>query len=299
MLRILIAITPLLIAPAHAHEHKELCDGFMPPNDLHLQDDLKSTRGISEEVFNEVISEAEAVFKPLIQAEHGAVLTIQRRWADGTVNAFASQPSDTDWQVAMFGGLARRAEVTRDGFALVVCHELGHHLGGYPFTQEWAADEGQSDYYATQACARLLWKDELEKNAESRASVDSAAKEMCDSQWLNVNDQNLCYRTAMGGKSLGTLLAALGGQAEPQFNTPDPRQVSRTNHAHPAGQCRLDTYTAGALCTTDFVMEVIPGKVNGSGTNTQATEREAFSQSCSVGTYDQGTRPRCWFKSLN
>ena len=31
----------------------------------------------------------------------------------------------------MYGGLARRAEVTEDGFAMVLCHELGHHVSLY------------------------------------------------------------------------------------------------------------------------------------------------------------------------
>ena len=48
------------------------------------------------------------------------------------------------WVVAMFGGLARRPEVTKDAFQFVVCHEVGHHLAGWPFAYDWASNEGQS-----------------------------------------------------------------------------------------------------------------------------------------------------------
>ena len=72
-----------------------------------------------------------------------------------TVNANASQRGRT-WIVNMYGGLARRPEITPDGFAMVLCHELGHHMGGFPFVSGWAANEGQSDLFATLSCGRIL-----------------------------------------------------------------------------------------------------------------------------------------------
>jgi hypothetical protein len=54
---------------------------------------------------------------------------------------------------------------------LIICHELGHHVGGFPFVSGtpfggyWAATEGQSDYYSTQVCARTMWDKETAINA--------------------------------------------------------------------------------------------------------------------------------------
>ena len=269
---------------------------ILPPNTLHLEDTILQSN-MDEEEFNRVIDKAEEIYKPLINEAFGARLSIARRWSDNTVNASASQFFGT-WNVNMYGGLARRPEVTSDGFALVLCHELGHHLAGYPYSSGWAANEGQSDYYATLSCARDMWRDETEVNAGFRDTIPVFPKELCDKVWTTEDDQNLCYRSMMAGKSLADLLSALKN-AEVSFETPSRNKVSRTNNSHPAGQCRLDTYMAGALCDADWDNDLIPGKKLGSGKNRADGEEEAATVSCSrsIG-YEVGVRPTCWFATL-
>lgn len=270
---------------------------FMPPNDLHLQDNLRSHSGISERDFNDAMAEVREIFAPIVEA-HGAKLNLVGNWNDSTVNAYAQQNGKT-WNVNMFGGLARREEVTRDGFTLVICHELGHHLGGYPtyegFNNTWAASEGQSDYFATQACAKKLWRGQYEENKKAGKLALPAAKKMCDEHYSNEDDQNLCYRTAAGGQSLANLLAALGGSQLPKPETPDKTVVKKTVTAHPKAQCRLDTYLRGSFCTVEFDYSVIPGK----GMSGVKAETEAYKYSCSAAIAAEATRPACWFKSLS
>ena len=67
--------------------------------------------------------------------------------------------------------------MTPDGFALVLCHELGHHLAGNPRVQAWAANEGQSDYFSTQSCARELWSGETAENAKAALTVPKTPKD--------------------------------------------------------------------------------------------------------------------------
>ena len=105
---------------------------FLPPNDLHLEDDLHTKdANMTEAEFNQIVDQVGAFYGPVV-AHHGAQLTMLKNWQATMVNAYANQEGN-NWVVAMFGGLARRPEITPDGFALVVCHELGHHLAGYPF----------------------------------------------------------------------------------------------------------------------------------------------------------------------
>jgi len=283
------------LAFGHGSDSK---DTFMPENNLHLQDNLKIS-DMDEARFNEIIDSVYNVYKDVIDS-HGKTLFMERNWNDSTVNAYASQSGDT-WKVAMFGGLARRDEVTEDGFALVVCHELGHHLGGVAFygNYDWASSEGQSDYFATQACAKQIWRSDLEGNAAARESVDPVAKTACDIAWVSEADQNLCYRSAMGGASLAHLLSALGSQDVPRFDTPDSDVVSRTNTRHPRGQCRMDTYFQGALCSAQFDIDLIPGKGHESGQTSIEAEQVAADYSCTVATgFAAGNRPSCWFAPL-
>ena len=101
----------------------QLFANILPPNDLHLEDDLNFLTNVSKEQFNEIIDQAEKIYKPLIKEVHGATLSFSRNWTSSTVNASASQFFGT-WQVNMYGGLARRPEVTPDGFALVVGRKM-------------------------------------------------------------------------------------------------------------------------------------------------------------------------------
>lgn len=261
---------------------------FMPPNNLH-HDQQDADSGITKAQFDAVIGRAKRVYGPIISGM-GAKLIIEGNWSDNTVNASADQASPTQWRVNMYGGMARRAEVTEDGFAMVLCHEIGHHLGGYPYVQGWAANEGQSDMHATGACAyKLFAPNELLDDAAA-AVLPQNLRAKCDKAH-SAEKRGICYRAILAGKSLGDLLGALQNE-EVSFDTPDTSTVTRTNHGHPMAQCRLDTYIAGALCgNAKWDYTLIPGKSLAQRNSLEA-QAEAFAHSCETG---DGARPRCWF----
>ena len=257
---------------------------FMPENDLDKQDGLFDN-GMTEQMFNYIIEEVENYYKPIV-SDLGGNLYIERNWKDNTVNAYASREGSNTYKVAMFGGLARRAEVTPDGFAMVVCHELGHHISGFPFVSDWAANEGQSDYFAMQACAKNLWQNQVEKNEDAAKKLDPIAKKLCD-DYVGREDLNLCYREMAAGYSLANLLGSLNGQ-KINFATPDKTIVKKTYNQHPKAQCRLDTYVAGTLCSIKWNDALVP-----------ESEQESAKYLCTNGSstdYDIQARPRCWFK---
>ena len=101
---------------------------ILPPNTLHLEDTILQSN-ITEEEFSEAIDKAEAVYAPIIEDSFGGRLVMNKRWSDNTVNA-----SKFFKLVGKYvRSLARRPEVTLDGY-LVICHEIGHHVAGYPFS---------------------------------------------------------------------------------------------------------------------------------------------------------------------
>ena len=266
----------------------------MPKNDLHLEDNKNKLANITEQEFKDITNEAVDLYQ-VFATRSGATIRVVFDWSSSTVNAYAQQ-SGADWHIEMYGGLARREEVTKDGYALVVCHELSHHFGGYAFYNNipWASNEGNSDYIGSSFCLRTLWRDKLAENTASRLTVDPTAKAMCDAAWATPDSQNLCYRIAMAGQSLANLLSR---GANPQFDTPDTSEVASTRQAHPAAQCRLDTYLQGALCTTDVRFDIIPGKTHPDGRNNIGAEEVANRYSCArVDGFAAGIRPRCWFK---
>lgn len=263
---------------------------FMPENNLYIPADEKTTYSISEDAFLKAIDEVEAVYVPIVKEKYGAHLFVERNWDDGTVNAYASQ-SGKEWKVAMFGGLARHEAVTPDGFTAVICHEVGHHIGGAPMyvgQGQWASDEGQSDYFANSKCLKMVFERqdeqniyalESEKNPEEQLVMDKCATVFADDK-----NKALCFRSAMAGLSLATLLNDLGGGTTPvKFSTPSKSQVARTSHSHPAAQCRLDTYFAAALCDKDY--SIMPDM------------KSVFTGYCTAKDgYKLGIRPRCWYQ---
>lgn len=260
-------------------------EGFLPKNNLYIPVDAKGINTISEDQFNQVIDSVESVYAPIV-AEYGGKLEIVRKWSDGTVNAYAEQEGNI-WKVSMFGGLARHKTITKDGMALVVCHELGHHIGGVPryAGDDWASNEGQSDYFATTKCLRRVWQSEDNAAAVRGLEIPKFLTDSCTKAWPQSQiDRDICVRAGMAGESVAKLFAALSWTSKaPKFDTPDPKQVTSTNDAHPATQCRLDTYFQGALCEKSF--------------NEEIGQKDEVSGVCHGSTGQKiGLRPRCWFK---
>ncbi|MCB9094509.1 MAG: hypothetical protein H6621_05515 [Halobacteriovoraceae bacterium] len=285
---------------------------FAPENDQKVPVYQKvrkvdGSRTITQKEFDAVIDHAYEILAPVV-AERGGKLVIDRRWNDPTVNAYAHREGK-EYHVTMFGGLARHKETTPDGFALVVCHEIGHHIGGaprYDRNTDWASVEGQSDYWATLKCAKRLWENEdnsvvikdLKKRQRELKSrrrlvydlVNETVEKSCneanmDRRTKRVDEDGaaLCIRASMGGLSLARLLADLQGVSMPEFETPDTKTVKETYEAHPAAQCRLDTYYQGSLCALPY-SDIVD-------------EDNPFQGTCNRIEEDKvGIRPLCWFQ---
>ena len=88
-------------------------ESFLPENNLHLEDQYFLSN-ISKSQFNLIIDAALDIYGPIME-DLGVQLIIERKWDDATVNAYAYQQG-SKWYVAMFGGLARRPEITFQGF---------------------------------------------------------------------------------------------------------------------------------------------------------------------------------------
>ena len=149
-----VVLTALLCSSAPRSMMLE--DGFLPPNDLKIPIGSAEDKGITRKQYDAVMDRVQEIYAPLIAAR-GARLVIKRLWDDPTVNASAERRGN-DYIVNMYGGLARHAAITQDGLALVVCHEIGHHIGGAPkYSGQWAANEGQADYFANLKCLHRVF----------------------------------------------------------------------------------------------------------------------------------------------
>lgn len=258
--------------------------GYLPENDMYLDVNYKAFNGggITETEFNAVLDRLKEVYEPIIR-QYGGNLVINRLWSDGTVNASANRQG-SNYVINMYGGLARHDVITKDGFALVACHEVGHHIGGVPRYSDpqgrWASVEGQSDYFATTKCLRKLFMNDDNSTIVRGMNIPQDVEQKCTSQFSAQNDQDICKRISMAGLS-GASLFANGNP--PSFTTPDRAVVQTTYESHPQPQCRLDTYYEGAKCDVEEDVEIGQNDPNVGTCNRKDNDTE-------------GLRPLCWFK---
>lgn len=258
-------------------------EGFVPENKLNLSTTDKGINSMTRRQFNAVIDKVVRIYEPIITAQ-GAQLNVIRDWDNGTVNAYASRFQNI-WTIRMFGGLARHSTITPDGFALVVCHELGHHIGGLPKkTARWATNEGQADYFATMKCMRKAFRGDDNAAIIANLNVPQYLIDRCRQTFpTNADDQAICQRVSMGGMSTARLFQELRGESTiPLFDTPSTQVVLQTSHRHPATQCRLDTYFNGAICDKSENEDV-------------SDTDEARGVCYRNNGYTSGVRPLCWF----
>ncbi len=120
-----------------------------------------------------------------------------------------------DIGITVWGGMINHALMTKEAFWLLLCHEIGHFLGGAPLKSRtgWSSTEGQADYYSSLKCAKLL----------------------------NLSEEDLIE----GSLALTKIYAEVVREPEPSLDRCDERRVLRTNFGYPSVQCRLDTILSG------------------------------------------------------
>lgn len=240
--------------------------------------------------FTVTMNKALDIFHPIVSKYYGAELEMYNKIDDDAVNAVARKKGDI-WQVEIFGGLQRAKGMSHDAVAMVLCHEMGHLIGGFPFVREAGnqsmSAEGNSDYFATQACLRKLWQDEDDRNAKAEEAEAKLPKKLvaaCHKSFKTRDDIGMCMRSMAAIKSIQSLFN------ETSLTTPSTVKVKRTMVEHPPSQCRIDTFIAGALCnkTWDFERKF--------PTNRDELRLISCTRADYKGTIYDGVRPRCWYQ---
>lgn len=265
------------------------CDGFLPPNDLHISP-LDKNEGLTELQYNEAIDRTEKIYAGIVKS-HGSTLKIERLWESGTVNAGTYKDyKKNNWIINLYGGLARHQFMTKDAYTIVICHEIGHHIGGAPkkiINQKihWSSTEGQADYWATLKCMRRIFKDDDNISVISDLIVPSIVSNECEKSFNSKKEYSLCIRLALAGHALSKISSTIRLTPFPEFETPDLTIVAQVFDKHPVPQCRLDSYFQGALCPLGQKENV-----------SQVDDRKGTCHE--QNGFQTGRRPPCWYHYL-
>lgn len=196
----------------------------------------------SHEQIEKLMKSFEDHFSPLVEKQGGKLFFILN-WESPRVIAEALRSNSLEWEIVLHGGAVRSPELSNDEISLILCHELGHHLGGKPTSAQdgWSACEGQADYWSTSSCITFML--EKVKNEKKIVSTPEAI------QWCKQNrtpDEN-CIRFAQAALNLTRFYGKFTPQGYPRLDTLDSTIPPRTFYGHPNPQCRLDTLLAGYM----------------------------------------------------
>lgn len=222
--------------------------------------------GLSEKNFHSIIKIFHELYAPKILI-HGS-------WADTNVNAYALREKGI-WSVNVSGGIARAKKMTKDSFALIICHEIGHHMGGEPKSflyDGWSSAEGQADYWATKNCLKNYYGMPQNAEIETSKTIPEKIIKDCTTVYKKFTDFKICIQSSLAAIDYAHFLNALPNVKIPiDLETPDLKEVKGTNvNDYPRPQCRFDTLYQGALCNN---LDLNCNTIN-----------------------KFGQRPRCWYK---
>lgn len=263
----------------------EVFNSFIPDNDMYISEWDRGVGGVSKSEFSLILDKVARIYSPIV-GKSGLSLRVVNYWSDGRVNASSSRTGST-LNVYMYGGLARHSSINYEAMVLATCHELGHHLGGYPKKSTagltWSTAEGGSDYFATLKCMRKYFATEDNASVLERrsAELDPFAVNRCNQAFSERKDRLICIRSSLGAQSMADFFASTGPGYQYKFNTPSTFRPSSTIMSYPNDQCRLDTYFAGMLC------QVRDGQSLGNS--------DPRVGACYRGQHQFGFRPSCWF----
>jgi hypothetical protein len=259
---------------------------ILPPNNLAIPVGQKN-EGLSLEQYNEVIDKVEAVYRSIVE-KMGKKLTINRLWKNPRVNAGTTKKGN-EIILNLYGGYPRHTLATPDGYALVICHELGHHLGGIPKKifdsglTGWPSAEGQADYFATLKCLRKVFRHDDNVAIVSKIDVPKLVHEKCTVPFPEEWERAMCMRTTMAGIAVSGISADIRNTSLPSVETPDETVADETLDDHPLPQCRLDTYFQGSICEVSSYRSL--------------SDQDEVQGAChEKNGHSEGGRPLCWFK---
>ncbi len=231
---------------------------------------------VPAQILSDLTHRIKSIYAPIVKEEWGKNLEIRILWFNNNLTARA-RPQGDRWIIEATMGLAKNPRMTLDAIAGVICHELGHFLGGRPKKSKqngsWSSFEGQADYFATSQCLRKYFKEQDNQGIVSKMPIPRYVTKKCRDNFSHSEDVAICQRSAAASLSMGITMADEVTRTI-SFQTPDTSIVEKNSLDMSRNiQCRLDTYFQGLLCNTPREDGTCLGP--------------------------DGERPRCWFAPKN
>ena len=209
----------------------------------------------SKSEFEQTLESARKYFRPIYQS-HGKELSILGEWDYDENNAKALAYTVDHYFIEIYGGALKSEGTNTDSLRAMICHEVGHHLGGAPFMPQYYEDyylfqgssEGQADYYAANVCLKKWLNGEDHWRKIHQIGFSKKDQIFCERYHNDKNNIGLCIRIITAFKRMLSLKI----ESEVQINLKTPslayKYALASSVTHPPSLCRLETAYAGVIC---------------------------------------------------
>jgi hypothetical protein len=255
-------------------------------NRPHFKSSVMNQSGYTEKDFLELIGRIRKVYDPIFEAR-GYEVEYLLYWDVEEGNAMTSEAKDKKKAFFLFsGGLLRARYMNKDSFLYAACHEMGHHLGGFPKEKElaWCSTEGQADYFANLRCMKEVLKGDPENAKARELKLPGNIIKKCEKIFSDEESVNICLRSTKAAEDAFRFLQAKerGADADPGLFNRFLMPVEETIMRYPDHACRAETAFRGAICDRDG----------------ELSDTDETAGVCHKKNGDRvGLRPECWFKA--
>lgn len=225
-------------------------DAFFASKILEVNGAISSGQNyIKVEKVSDILKE---LYDPYLRSQ-GKSLKIEVDYSEQHINAYATRDDDDNPVIKITAGMIAHPKLDEIGLAVILCHEIGHYLGGEPkklrgrsTKRSWSSAEGQADYYSTAVCLKnLILQDDL----FFTPSVKNGLKDIVETQIKAICNSSQCEALSRAIYQVAQIYSETSGESgELSLLNTDPIEAFRTILDHPRAQCRLDTMIAGLLC---------------------------------------------------
>ncbi len=198
----------------------------------------------------------------------GGKLKFTLKETTGSPNAFAAKRTDGTWEVTVMESLLTMEEQTKSSLGIILCHEIGHFLGGEPYVvgiqltpavrsraPKKMSCEGQADYFATSECIKTLNRKLPDLFADNKGLLNPMMAGECNQNYENKEDINLCLETLVASYQTVLVYQKMLQQMNvPQSffgkidNDPTDRVLNSVGE-YPSLDCRYETFLNGTMCS--------------------------------------------------
>lgn len=228
----------------------------------------KSFASVSKDDYLTLTNALSSIYGKKIEASNNT-LKFTLKNSDQAPNAYASKSSEGLWEVTVISSLLALKEQTTASLGIILCHEVGHFLGGEPYVvgiqltpavrsraPKKMSCEGQADYFATSECMKALALKVPELFKGNEGLLNPMVNQYCAESYLENKDISLCQETLIASYQATLVYQKImdGLNVPASFlGKIDNESTDRTLNnvgEYPSLDCRYETFIKGTLCSS-------------------------------------------------